>query len=177
MTLVLSTNTTGSLQHGFSDFAFLPPPEQLHCCSLSWFILTKYAGLGKLSRVTVELLMIWPCHVESCFSLLLTHTPWLWHGELVALTKQHCLTAGTPSRLSHEDNTLHPNISVIIPNSFWLLWFYRILTQICQERQLPAPTFVPCPVLCRIAFMSLLCPVCTLCSSGGPCLHSHDLHL
>lgn len=177
MTLVLSTNTTGSLQHGFSDFAFLPPPEQLHCRSLSWFILTKYAGLGKLPRVTVELLMIWPCHVESCFSLHLTHTPWLWHGELVALTKQHCLTAGTPSRLSHEDNTLHPNISVIIRNLFWLLWVYRILTQICQERQLPAPTFVPCPVLCRIAFMSSLCPVCTPCSSGGPCLHSHDLHL
>lgn len=141
----------------FNDFGFLSPPKQLHCHSLSWFILTKCAGLVKLLEVSVELLMVWPYHfVMGCLSLHSTHTPGLSDTE----SCQHWLkplTADTPSRLSHEDNTLHPNITVVMDG---------ILTQGCQKRQLPAPTFVPWPVLCRIALMSFLCLVCTpLCAA------------
>lgn len=75
MTLVLSTNTTGSLQDGFNDFGFLSAPKQLHCHSLSWFILTKCEGLVKLLRVSVELLMVWPYHfVMGAASLSISHT-------------------------------------------------------------------------------------------------------
>lgn len=59
----------------FMTLGFLPLPRQLHCHSLSWFILTKCAGLVKLLRVSVDLLMVWPYHfVVGAASLSISHT-------------------------------------------------------------------------------------------------------